>query len=121
MVLYSLLKLLVLDLHSDDQVPEEKDGCKEGVENNVKYKEKEWFSVPKAYAVVDPGTMMVHVKHTSLAGRAMMSSFRLKQVAHEAIPLSFGFVISKMKPPKSRNLSGVSEHCCQKAPNLKSK
>ena len=41
--------------------------------------------VPSADAVVDPGTVMVHVENAPVASRAMVASLRLEDVAHQAI------------------------------------
>jgi len=59
---------------------------------------------------------MVHIEHTSIAQRAMMTSFRLKHIADQAISLSLQIMVSQMKPPKSWNLAGVCYHCLDQAP-----
>ena len=55
------------------------------------------LSIPKSYAIIDPGTVMIHVKDASIAGRTVMTSFWLEYIAHQAISSSFHFRISLMK------------------------
>lgn len=50
------------------------EGVDEG-EDNVEEEEHEELAVGKAHAVGNPGTVVVHVQHASLARRAVMASW----------------------------------------------
>jgi hypothetical protein len=49
----------------------------------------------------------------------MMASFRLKNVAHEAVTTAFLFGVTQVKAPKHWNLTWVSCHSLYKRPNQK--
>jgi len=51
----------------------------------VEEQENEEFPVVKSYAVVNPRTMMVHVKNTSVANRAMVASLWFKYMTNQAV------------------------------------
>jgi len=60
---------------------------------------------------------MVHVEHTSVAGRAVMAALRLKYVAHEAIAATFVLRVSQVKAPEDWHLTWVSCHCLDEGPD----
>tara|TARA_B110000977_G_C10740946_1_gene362995 strand:- start:294 stop:536 length:243 start_codon:yes stop_codon:yes gene_type:complete len=74
------------------------------------------FSIPKPYAVVDPRTMMVHVKHASVTCRTMMTALWLEHVAHEAVTPSLVLIVTKMESPKDWDLSWVGCHRLEETP-----
>jgi hypothetical protein len=52
---------------------------------SVDQEEEEVFAVPKPDAIIDPWAVMIHVHHTSIACRAVVTAFRLEHVANQAI------------------------------------
>lgn len=60
---------------------------------------------------------MVHIKYTPVAGGTVMASFRLEDIAHEAVPSSFILTISQVKAPENRDLAGVCKHGLEERPN----
>lgn len=77
------------------------------------------FAVPEADAVVDPGTVVVHIEHAAVAGRAVVTPFGLEHIAHKTVPpplvLRVALVealkrLQHCKYPEDRNLAGVSQH-----------
>jgi hypothetical protein len=61
--------------------------------------------------------MMIHVKHASITGRAVMAPLRLKYIAHQAISSSLVFVITEMEAPKNRNLARIGGHGLKERPH----
>lgn len=62
-------------------------------QNDVEEEEHEELSVCKSHTVRDPGTVMVHIEHATLTGRAVVTPeylktlpFRFKTMAEEAVP-----------------------------------
>jgi hypothetical protein len=53
-----------------------------GCDEDIDEEEHEILSIPESHAVVNPGTMMVHVQNTPIAGRTVMASLRLEHIAH---------------------------------------
>ena len=85
------------------------------------------LSVPEADAVVDPGTVVVHVEHTPVAGRAVVAPLRLEHIAHQAVPPPLVLIVPLMESlklmmrggkeyPENGDLARVSEHCLAEAP-----
>ena len=60
---------------------------------------------------------MVHIKHTTVAGRAVMAPLRLENVAHQTISSSFIFIVTKMETPEDRHLSWICCHRLEERPN----
>ena len=60
---------------------------------------------------------MVHVEHTSVAGRAMMASLWLENVTHQAVSSSFVFRIAQMEAPKDWHLARIRRHGLYEGPN----
>ena len=60
---------------------------------------------------------MVHIEYTSVACRAVMAAFWLKNVAHQAVTASFVFRIAQVKAPKHWDLSRVGCHCLDEGPD----
>ena len=46
----------------------------------------------------------------------MMASFRLEDIAHEAVSLSLALMVSEMEAPEGRHLPWVGQHGGQHAP-----
>jgi hypothetical protein len=46
----------------------------------------------------------------------MMTPLRFEHIAHQAIPSSFVFVVTKVKTPENGHLTWVSHHGLQQAP-----
>ena len=63
--------------------------------------------------------MVVHVEHAPVASRAMVTSFGLKDVAHQTVPASFVFWVAQMEAPEYGNLARVCGHGLEKGPNQK--
>jgi len=64
---------------------------------------------------------MVHVQHTSVACRAVMASFRLKNIAHQAVSPSFILRVTQVEPPENRDLARVREHGLEEGPHQQHK
>jgi hypothetical protein len=60
---------------------------------------------------------MIHIENASVAGRAMMTSFRFKYVAHQAITSSFVFWITQVETPKDWYLAWISGHNLEEGPH----
>ena len=56
------------------------------------------LSVPEANAVVDPGTVVVHNKHASIAGGTMVASLWFEHIAHQTISTSLRFTVTLVEP-----------------------
>jgi len=61
--------------------------------------------------------MVIHVKHTSIASRAMMASLWLEYVAHQTITPTLVLRITQMEAPKDWHLSRISSHSLDERPN----
>lgn len=59
---------------------------------------------------------MIHVEHTPIAGGAVMTSFRLEHVAHQAVasPLIFG--VAQVEAPENRDLARIRGHRLKEGP-----
>lgn len=91
--------------------------CGVSDKEHINQEENKVLPVPKADAVVDPRAVMVHVEHASVASGAVMASLRLEDIAHEAVPPPFVFIVSQMEAPEHWNLSGISCHGLEEGPN----
>ena len=60
--------------------------------------------------VIDPGAVMVHVQHTSIAGGAVMAAFRLEYVAHETVSTTLILRVTQMESPEDRHLTWIGRH-----------
>ena len=69
-----------------------------------------------AHTIIDPRTVMVHVKYASITSRAMMTTFRLEHITHKAISASFVFIVTQVETPEYRYLSRISRHCLEERP-----
>ncbi len=69
-----------------------------------------------ATAIIDPGAMVIHVEHASVAGRAVMAALGLEHVAHEAVPAAFVLWVSQMEAPEHRHLAWISGHGLEEGP-----
>ena len=85
-------------------------------DENVHQQEQEVLAIPKAYTVVDPGAVMIHVEYASVARRAMMASLRLEHIAHKTVTTSFVLVVAKMEAPEYGHLPRISRHCLKERP-----
>ena len=88
-----------------------------GYYKHVNEEENEEFAIPEADAVVDPGTVVVHVEHTPIARLAMMAPLRLENVAHQTVTTSFNFRIAHVESPKDGNLAGFHSHGLVEGPD----
>ena len=79
-------------------------------DKNIDQQKNEKFPVPEADTIVDPRTMMVHIKNTPIARRTVMASLWLENVTHQAITATLILWVTKMEAPKDWNLSWVSSH-----------
>ena len=79
-------------------------------DKNIDQQKNEKFPVPEADTVVDPWTMMIHIKNTPIARRTMMASFWLENVTHQTVTTTLVLWITKMEAPKDWNLSRVGSH-----------
>lgn len=52
----------------------------------VEEEEKEIFPIPESNAVVDPGTVMIHVQYALLADRTVVTSLWFEYITHETVP-----------------------------------
>ena len=77
---------------------------------NIDQQQDKELAIPEANTVVDPRTMMVHIKNTPIARRTMMASLWLENVTHQAVTTTLVLWITKMEAPKDWNLSWVSSH-----------
>lgn len=60
---------------------------------------------------------MIHVQHAPIAGRAVMASFRLKYVAHEAVSSAFILWITQVEAPEDWDLPWIRRHRLDKGPD----
>lgn len=60
--------------------------------------------------------MVVHIKDTSIAGWAMMTSLRLKNIAHEAVAPPLIFIVAQVETPKHWHLARIRRHGLEKRP-----
>ena len=85
----------------DDEVSDNK---------HVDQQENEKFAIPKSDTVIDPGAVMVHVQHTSIAGGAVMAAFGLEYVAHETVSTTLVLWVTQMESPEDRHLTWIGRH-----------
>ena len=85
-------------------------------DENIDEEEQEILAIPKADTIIDPRTVMVHVKYASITSRAMMTTFRLEHITHKAISASFVFIVTQVETPEYRYLSRISRHCLEERP-----
>ena len=88
-----------------------------GHDENISQKQQEVLSIVEADAVVDPRTMMIHVQDALFTGWTVMTSFRLKKIAHQTVSSSSPFWISNSESPIDRYLPWISKHCLEEWPN----
>lgn len=74
------------------------------------------LSVPESYTIVNPWTMMIHIEDATVARRAVMASFWLEYVAHEAVAAPFVLVITEMEAPEDWDLPRIRRHSLEKRP-----
>jgi len=84
---------------------------------HVYQQQDEELTVPKADAVVDPWTVVVHVQHATVACRAVMAPLWFEDIAHQAIPPSLVLRVSQVEAPEHRDLPRISGHCLHKGPD----
>lgn len=60
---------------------------------------------------------MVHIQNTPPAGRAVVTPLGFEHIAHQAVPLPLGLMVSEVEPPEGGHLAGVCEHGCEEAPD----
>jgi len=53
--------------------------------------------------------MMIHVEHASVASRAVMTSFRFKDMANQTISSPFMVWVIQEKAPEERNLTRIAD------------
>lgn len=86
-------------------------------DNQYVYQEQqEVLPIPEAYAVVNPRTMVVHVKHAPVACRAVMASLGLENIAHEAVSTTLVLIVAQVKAPENWHLSRISRHGLKERP-----
>ena len=90
--------------------------CEVGHNEHIYQQQQEVFPVPKPYAIVDPGAVVIHVKHATIAGGTVMASFRFEYIAHQAISPSFVFVVAEMEAPEYWYLPWIRSHRLKKRP-----
>jgi len=54
----------------------------------VEQKEQEEFSVVESDAIIQPGAVVIHIKHASVASWAVVTSLRLENVANQTVSSS---------------------------------
>ena len=81
-----------------------------GDKKHIYEEEEELLAIPKANAVVNPRTVVVHVEHASVARRTVMATLWLEHIAHEAVATSLVFVVTQVETPKYWHLAWVSRH-----------
>ena len=59
-----------------------RDGGEPSNEKDVNKQEQKILSIPKPDTIVNPWAVVIHIKNASVASRAMVTSFRLKYIAH---------------------------------------
>lgn len=85
-------------------------------EQHVRQQQQELFSVPEAYAIINPGTMMVHVEDASVASGAVMAPFGLEDIAHQAIASALVLVVPEVEAPEHGHLTRVRRHRLEERP-----
>ena len=60
---------------------------------------------------------MVHVEDASVAGRAVMASFWLENIAHEAISAALVLRVAQVESPEDGHLAGVCGHGLDEGPD----
>ena len=81
-----------------------------GDNQHVDQEQDEKFAIPKSNAVIDPGAVMVHVEYAPIAAGAMMTTFRLKYVAHEAVSAALILRVAQVEAPEDGYLAGIRSH-----------
>jgi len=61
--------------------------------------------------------VVIHVKYTTIAYRAVMASLRFKNVTHKTVTTTFLFGVAQVEAPKHWNLTWVSGHGLHEWPN----
>lgn len=54
---------------------------------DIEQKKQEELPVRETNAIAKPGTVMIHVEHASIAGRAVMSSLRFENMTNQTVSL----------------------------------
>jgi hypothetical protein len=74
---------------------------KKGEDNHVKnghvhveQEQQEVLPIPEADAVVDPGAVVVHVEHATIAGRTVVAPLWFENIAHQTVPSSLVLRVS---------------------------
>jgi hypothetical protein len=99
------------------KIPSHDDHSAVSDKQHIAEEQDEILPVPEANAIIDPGAVMIHVKHTSIACGAVMASLGLEDVAHEAVSSPLVLVVTQMESPEDWNLSWVSCHGLEKRPD----
>jgi hypothetical protein len=76
------------------EVVSKRNGCEVGANQHVDQKQQEVLPVPKTHAVVDPGTVVVHIQNAPVAGRTVVAPFWLEDVAHQTVTSSFILIVT---------------------------
>jgi hypothetical protein len=53
---------------------------------------------------------MIHVQHTSIACRAVVTAFGLENIAHQAISAALILWVAKVEAPEHGDLPWISSH-----------
>ena len=94
-----------------------RNGHEVGHNEHVNEEQDEKFAVPKPNAIVDPGTVMVHVEDAAVAGGAVMAPLRLEDVAHEAVASSLVLRVTQVKAPEDWHLARICRHGLNEGPD----
>ena len=84
---------------------------------DIDEKKNEVLAVPETNTVIYPRTVVIHVDDTPIADGAVMTSLRLKQIAHQTVAFSFFLTIVYMEAPERRNLAWVCHYHLNETPS----
>lgn len=85
----SILIGFEIKLNGFNEIKKSEDNNIENGDIDVEKKEQEVLPVPEAHTIVDPRTVMVHIKHASVTCGTVMASLRFENIAHQTVPSSF--------------------------------
>ena len=81
----------VVDIRMQIPLDSVDEGWKHGADikaecaDRVEQEQEEVLAVPEPHTVIDPGTVMIHVEYTTIAGRAVVTAIGLEHVAHQTV------------------------------------
>lgn len=87
----------------------------ENSNKKIEYKKQEIFAIVKSDTIINPGAMMIHIQNALLTFRTVVTSFRFKIMANQAVFSLFMNIL--VDSPVQRYGSWLSNHHCDIRPN----